>query len=487
MLQRLRESLALLLIGLLPLHALLVTVGTKMLEGPNHAPITILALWKEALLAIILVIAFLEWLKRPKRDMSRWAFDDTDILIVGLIIFSIIVTAITHSDWKLYLFGFKYDFVPLVAFFVLRRVEWSDSFARCALRVLVGVGVAVAAYGIATMFLSQRFFMWLGYSDLHSLYLPDAPLAAFQQIGDSGIRRIQSTMSGPNQLGLWLLVPWSISIVALLRGKKLSSFWFLVSGLLGMALVLTFSRSAWIAAAIIVVFAYRTLKSPEEYRRFIIQLTTFILEVLTLIILFVPSILVRATSSLDHITRPMEAIEIMRENPLGLGLGTAGPASNRVSDACVYLENGSDYSWASDRPQLCVFVGSQQVQPLDHRCRCPLLPENWYLQIGVEMGLIGFVMFITVIMFVLRALRIRDDQKELFLIFLGISIAALFLHAWEDSAVAYTVWILAAYLPVSIFGRSPSSNLGMGSGSKSKSASSSGSTAFAASTGSFVV
>jgi uncharacterized membrane protein YgaE (UPF0421/DUF939 family) len=31
-----------------------------------------------------------------------------------------------------------------------------------------------------------------------------------------------------------------------------------------------------------------------------------------------------------------------------------------------------------------------------------------------------------------------------FLIFLGISIAALFLHAWEDSAVAYTVWILLA-------------------------------------------
>jgi hypothetical protein len=30
------------------------------------------------------------------------------------------------------------------------------------------------------------------------------------------------------------------------------------------------------------------------------------------------------------------------------------------------------------------------------------------------------------------------------LAFLGISIAAIFLHAWEDSAVAWTVWLLVA-------------------------------------------
>jgi hypothetical protein len=49
-------------------------------------------------------------------------------------------------------------------------------------------------------------------------------------------------------------------------------------------------------------------------------------------------------------------------------------------------------------------------------------------------------------------LRMKNDELKMtffihhssFLIFLGISIAALFLHAWEDSAVAYTVWILLA-------------------------------------------
>jgi hypothetical protein len=35
-------------------------------------------------------------------------------------------------------------------------------------------------------------------------------------------------------------------------------------------------------------------------------------------------------------------------------------------------------------------------------------------------------------------------QLPAFLMFLGISIAALFLHAWEDVAVAYTGWVLVA-------------------------------------------
>ncbi|MCF7845128.1 MAG: hypothetical protein K9M03_04870 [Kiritimatiellales bacterium] len=442
MLQRLRESLILLLIALLPLHAFLVTVGTKMLEGPGHAPLTILALWKEGLLAIILCIAFIEW----ARNQERWFdFDLIDLFIVALVVLSIVVTFFTHGDLKLFIFGFKYDFIPLLAFFALRRVDWSDTFARYALRVLVFVGVTIATYGIVTIRLPQSFFVWLGYSDLHSLYLPDAPIAAFQQIGDIGIRRIQSTMSGPNQLGLWLLLPWSVLCVRYLRGNVTSyalrvTVSFLI--IVGIAIVLTFSRSAWIAAAVVTVIAYRSLRPAEEYRRFILQLTTFILEVLTLIILFVPSILVRVTSSLDHITRPLEAIQIIRENPIGLGLGTAGPASNRVSDACVYLDVGSDFTWASDRPDLCVFVGTTQVQPLDHRCKCPLLPENWYLQIGVELGILGFVLFVTLIVLVLRSLR---REHETFLILLGISIAAIFLHAWEDSAVALTVWILVAH------------------------------------------
>jgi hypothetical protein len=63
--QKIRENLALILLALLPLHALLITVGTKLIAGPNQAPLTVLALWKEVLLLLIFGLCFLEWIQKP--------------------------------------------------------------------------------------------------------------------------------------------------------------------------------------------------------------------------------------------------------------------------------------------------------------------------------------------------------------------------------------------------------------------------------------
>jgi uncharacterized protein (DUF983 family) len=50
--------------------------------------------------------------------------------------------------------------------------------------------------------------------------------------------------------------------------------------------------------------------------------------------------------------------------------------------------------------------------------------------------------------------ELRDDRFLMhvtLLVFLGIGIASLFLHAWEDAAVAYTLWMLIGVaIPVSM-------------------------------------
>jgi O-antigen ligase len=179
-------------------------------------------------------------------------------------------------------------------------------------------------------------------------------------------------------------------------------------------------------------------------------LSAFLALPLGLAIAKSPDLLLRATSTRGHWDRPLEAIQTIIQHPLGLGLGSAGPASNRVSDACVFLEAESDASWARDRGELCVFVGGTQMQPLNRTCRCPLLPENWYLQIGVELGVLGFLLYLTLTIMIFRALLsiVRSGVHPspllhaAFLAFFGISIAALFLHAWEDSALAYSLWML---------------------------------------------
>lgn len=450
MLQRVRESLALLLIALLPLHALLVTVGTKMIVGPGHAPLTALSMWKEGMVLVLCALVVLEWIFgenqkseiRNNFQVPNIAIDWLDTCIIGLFIIALFLFYPPSSILHPPLLGFKYTLFPLLTFTILRRVPWSEEFLERTQQILLGMGVIVALYGIFTFFLPMRFFVWLGYSDLHSLYLPGEPLAAFQQIGESGLRRIQSTFSGPNQMGVWLLIPLGILFMRMSNGKRgLLEYW--VIGILGTALVMTFSRAAWVGALVMMYLAmYRT----SYIERWVVQRMAPAVFVCALFLLFLfPNILLRSASTLDHIRRPMEAVRVMMEYPLGLGLGSAGPATNRLSDPCVYLVAGAEASWVKDHPDLCVFVGDTQVQP-QKPCHCPFLPENWYLQVGVELGVIGFIIFVFLIVTVTYALR--PTSYALFS-FLGVSVAALFLHAWEDSAVAYTVWLLlAAILPV---------------------------------------
>ena len=455
-LQNIRQHLTLILLGLLPFHALLVTTGTKVIAGSGHAPMPALSLWKEIIIMIIVAASLIEAVKW-KVESGKWkvSFDQIDVLIVSLGILALAVSAFNSQLSTLnsqLVYGFKYDFLPLIAFLILRRVPWSHQFVDRLFKIILFAAGVIAFYGLATLYASQEFFSWLGYSDLHSLYQPDAPLAAFQQIGGSGIRRMQSVMSGPNQLGLWMLVPLGI---VLMRKRVVGCLSTLSSrskgrlSVVGMLLIifLTLSRSAWIAAAVMLGMALWMQLPRKTFYRCTGALLCSAFLCLFAIHAVAPSILSRATSNAEHIRRPLEAINIIKHNPFGLGLGTAGPASNRTSDTCVHLEEGDDASWAEDRPDLCVFVGETQVQPTDRECMCPLLPENWYLQIGVELGAVGMLMFVALVLLILKKLRVTSyELRVMYLIFLGVSIAALFLHAWEDAAVAYTVWILLAML-----------------------------------------
>jgi len=452
MLPRLRERLTLVLLALLPFHALGVTVLTRIVAGPNQPPMGVLALWKEALLAIILLLALIEIAKSYPLPATRssFRFDRFDaciiVLAVALIVATLLVSGLRSPA---FFYGIRYDLVPLAAFVVLRRVPWSEWFLARLPFVLGGAVLAAVAYGFLTIALPASFFTALGYSDLHSLYVPSGPVAPYQQIGGTALRRLQGAMSGPNQFGIWLACLLPILLALPPRRRRI------VAPLAILAIVLTFSRAAWIAAAAVLLVSFW----PQLRRLSVTAVTTLCIGVLAVslaLLLFFPQIILRIESSSDHLRNPLEAISIMAKEPLGRGLGSAGPANNRVADACVLLPEGSDASWAAPHENLCVFVGDVQVQPVGRACTCPLLPENWYLQIGVEGGWIAMFAFMALI--VLLVCRLWPTPPAMSL--MAVAIAGLFLHAWEDAAVAYTVWILLAititfWAPASLARMSP--------------------------------
>lgn len=452
MMQRLRQRLTWILLALLPFHALLVTVGTRIILGPGHAPWAPLALWKECLLGVIMALATAELVIVRK----IWRMDLLDALVCGMAVIAVVLSATLRTPPSLIALGARYDFLPQIVFVVMRRVPWSEEFERSLMRLLVAVGLIVAMLGILSLFLPLPVFVWLGYSDLHSLYLPQQPLAPYQQIGESVLRRIQGPMSGPNQLGLWLLLPWSALVVSVLAGVRRgrSKGTVLIGAIIILALLLTLSRAAWIATAVILAFALAWKLSKRAYRRLLIFGGGSVALCLIIATLALPQVFFRLSSTRGHLVRPLEAIGMIVRHPFGQGLGSAGPAMNRVSDTCVLLRPQDDPGWAKSQPELCVFLGTIQVQPKDRTCHCPFLPENWYLQIGVELGVLGMALFVTLVTIILLRLRrfAIDAQRGIrsmlgataFLAFLGIGVAGCFLHVWEDAAVAYSGWLLVA-------------------------------------------
>src|SRR3989344_4147677 len=94
-LRTIRHHLVFLLFVLLPFHALFVTVGTKLIEGSGHPPHSLLALWKEVLMALIFVIAILELFQSDRKLITqiiygkRWKWRIS--LEKGLIIIMLII------------------------------------------------------------------------------------------------------------------------------------------------------------------------------------------------------------------------------------------------------------------------------------------------------------------------------------------------------------------------------------------------------------
>ncbi len=446
-LQAIRERLTVALIVLLPLHALLVTVATRLIAGPGHAPLTALALWKEALLAGIVTLAAVEIWQMWRRG-QRPTCDLLDLLIVGFFALAVASAAWHGTPTPKLLLGLRYDVLAPLAFVVLRHAPWSDQARSRLLAALLWVGGAVAAVGLAGLVLPTSIFGALGYAtDFHSLYLPDSPLAPFSQIGGTAIRRAQSTLSGPNQLGLWLLVP--IGALLASAGQLGRTRTLALGTLLIATLAATFSRTAWIGAVAGTLTVAALQVGPRMARRWLMPVAGLLATAVLVGILAAPATIVRLSSSRGHFERPLEALHRVVQAPWGEGLASAGPASSRFADACVMLQPEDDPRWAEAQPELCVFLGDKQVQPQDRLCRCPFHPENWYLQIAVELGWPGFSLWIGILTFALWRLwplaRARHPLGTAAAVaLLGTTIGALFLHAWEDTAVAFSVWMLCA-------------------------------------------
>lgn len=410
-------------IVLLPLHAFL-TVAAGSLTGQYE----LVRLWKEfILLALLPLAAVLVW-KTPglwQRLRGGWLFWTIATYVVLHILLGVVSLLKGQVNYYALLYAWvvnlRFLLVFVIALALASRSGWLLSRWK---QLVLWPAVLVVGFGMLQTFaLPTDFLRHFGYNT--------ETIAPFETVDEKlDYIRIQSTLRGANPLGAYLVVVLAALTVLLLLGKdrdapnsrrQLAGVTMFSAALI--VLMVTYSRSAYIGATLAVLLAvWLVLKHRRARQRLAAGLVIFALVAGSAALVFRENDRFENTffHTDEHSTSPISSNEgrlsamqagmgDVASEPFGRGPGTAGPASQ-------------------------------------HNLRPERIAENYYLQLGQEVGWIGLALFLAINGLVARELWRRRESalaRVLLASLAGIAFIGLLQHVWTDDTLALIWWALA--------------------------------------------
>ncbi len=410
------SNICMLIILLMPFHALLTVWGASLI---GHY--TALRLWKEVLLVVCVIGALYLLLTDHKiryHTLSRrlvW-------LILAYIGLNFVWALLAYVQHDVTAEAVGYGLIVNLRFLVFFLVTWALTVRTSRMRrnwqwIVLWPAGAVVVLGLLQVFvLPNDILAHFGYKD--------ATIPAIETVNSNiDYIRATSTLRGANPLGAYLIIPIALTTLLLIRkGRNWRQALLLAGSLL--LLIFTYSRSAWIGAALTIgILLFVSLRSHQARLRALIGAVVLVVLLGLVSLAFHESSrwenLVFHTQSTSNvkvssIDSHLEALRLgindVRHEPLGAGVGTAGPAS---------AHNG-------DKPAN--------------------IAENYFVQIAQELGIIGLGLFALINIGVGYLLWIRRDDTlalSLFASLIGLTLVNLLSHAWTDDTLAYVWWGLA--------------------------------------------
>lgn len=338
-------------------------------------------------------------------------------LMIHLVLF-----ATTHQPTETGLLGTTYNnrliWFVLIGYSLALIYPTKHLHNRFA-KIIIGLAVVVSLLALAQWLLPKDIMTHFGYSIDRGVkpnfFIDDKP----------NLPRVFSTLRDPNSLGAFLLLPSTLIITALFRYWRTSKRTLLlgIQGLLGLTVFLTFSRSAFVA----VLLAHATVLSYLLRKRVVVLVKNFAIPLLLLLVgLGVAGYLLRdqyvvqnvvfhadestqqADSNELHAYYIKKGIDGIEQHPEGQGPGTAGIVSTKLPSG--------------------------------------LLTENYFIQVGYEVGLLGLGIFLVFLGMIVNTLwRVRNGIVPIGLLgaFVGLVFMNMLLHTWSNEAVAASWFILA--------------------------------------------
>ncbi len=404
--QRVLDILIILIVALMPFHAFLsVSLGHVL----GHQ--TLIQSWKEVTLVLagLLVIALYE----PAQIIATLKRKVNLAIITFAVLALLISLAAGAYHGSAFWYGVKTDLGFLLAFILAQFA--SARAQKWAVIVFMAASTIVGLFGFVQVnFLPVDFLNRFGYG-------PNT-IEAFRFVNPAvPAVRIVSTLSGPNQLGSFLILPICLMVYQLISRRRW--IWLIPLGLCLYTLWHTYSRSAELGLVVAIVVMLFALMN-RKWR--LIAAGTLLAIALIVGFLGRNAIMSNETvqayvfhgaiidqkvygSDAGRLAGIQDGISTVAKQPLGRGLGTAGPAS---------------------------YHGANTI-----------ITEDYYLQIAIEAGILGLLVFGLIVTLAGTELwRVRDEALSGFPILAalaGLSICNLFLHTWADSSTALTFWVIA--------------------------------------------
>ena len=408
-------GILLVIFGGVVLHAP-ISVGLSSLL-PQHD--LLIKSWKEVLLGVALVLAIiiLTWRK-------QWPLIQTKIiyLIALFAALNLLLIPAYNTGFEATVAGLFIN-LRYFLFFVLVYVAiklYPQAYRLFFITFIAGALVVTVFAILQVTILPNDILKYLGYGD--------STIAPYLTV-DQNINyiRINSTLRGPNPLGIYAVIVLSVMLVAWLRGpRKMTDREQVIAGILAagsiVALWASYSRSAALAALVAVGIVLLVVYGRRISKPILISMAV------VAIALTGSLIALRDTQFVSQV--------ILHEDP---------SEGNEVNSNEGHAESLKDGTTRMLRQPIGAGVGSTGSASL--LSNSPVIIENQYLFVAHENGWIGLTLFLMISYYVLIGLwrrRIEWLALAVFASGIGIMIAGLFLPVWADDTVAIIWWGLAA-------------------------------------------
>jgi len=369
----------------------------------NQMQIFLTVHWFELVILVVLSAILLYTFSFFKKE-----FLFKNLLVIILLLFGLL-DLIFRFDLIRSIYGWHFTLFGFMLFLTFSYFKFDESERKRLYLTGFISSLPVMALSIFEHLLPINY--WATYFNLQNF--------GYGQFTVVGVNQSTSFVGGPNQLGLYLVI---ISCILISGAISFKSKWinYLLLILYFLAIALTFSRSALLALLVIIIIGF-FLNNKYKLKEKISLLVILIFVLGASVVLFstkqakLMDLITHGQSNSLHSIAINETLGELKQRvnqPLmlwfGKGLGTAGPAITKIGGG--------------------------------------IIPENWYMQIILEMGLVGFlfVMIILINWLILIYKKINNP----YILGLGLGLIAilftnLFLHSWSDApAAVYTTMIL---------------------------------------------